>query len=61
MDGEVENELDDETLWSQPRVTEKYFTTLKKAGFNAVRIPVSWGDHMDKDGNISKQWLDRVQ
>ncbi|MGN1136983.1 MAG: cellulase family glycosylhydrolase [Oscillospiraceae bacterium] len=59
--GEVENELDYETLWSQPRVTEKYFTTLKKAGFNAVRIPVTWQDHMDKDGNISKVWLDRVQ
>ena len=59
--GEVENELDYETLWSQPRVTKKYFTTLKKAGFNAVRIPVTWQDHMDKDGNISKAWMDRVQ
>ena len=59
--GEVDNELDYETLWSQPRVTEKYFTALKKAGFNAVRIPVTWQDHMDKDGNISKVWMDRVQ
>ncbi len=59
--GEVENDLDLETLWSQPRTTEKYFTTLKKAGFNAVRIPVTWQDHMDKNGNINKAWMDRVQ
>ncbi len=59
--GEVENDLDLETLWSQPRTTEKYFTTVKKAGFNAVRIPVSWQDHMDKNGNINKAWMDRVQ
>lgn len=35
--------------------------TVKKAGFNAVRIPVSWGDHIDSDGKIDSKWLDRVQ
>ncbi len=59
--GELDSELDLETGWHMPKTTEKYFTTVKEAGFNAVRIPVTWRDHMDKDGNISKVWLDRVQ
>lgn len=57
----VKNELDIETYWSQPKATKKYFTAVKNAGFNAVRIPTTWTDHIDKDGNISKAWLDRVQ
>ncbi|MGN0604357.1 MAG: cellulase family glycosylhydrolase [Oscillospiraceae bacterium] len=58
----LDDEMDYENAWcTNEPITEKYFTTAKKAGFNAVRIPVSWGDHMDEDGNISKQWLDRVQ
>ncbi len=34
---------------------------VKKAGFNTVRIPVSWVDHIDSSGKIDKAWLDRVQ
>lgn len=52
---------DYETAWGNVMTTEKYFTTVKKAGFNVVRIPVSWGDHIDSNGNINKDWLDRVQ
>lgn len=59
--GKLDSELDLETGWHMPKTTEKYFTTIKKAGFNAVRIPVTWRDHMDENGNISKVWLDRVQ
>ena len=33
---------------------------VKDAGFNAIRIPVTWGEHMDGDV-IQKEWLDRVQ
>lgn len=58
----LDDEMDYENAWSNNKpISEKFFTASKKAGFNAVRIPVSWGDHMDKNGNISKQWLDRVQ
>ncbi len=60
-DDTLKNELDTETYWGNVKTTEKYFTTLKEAGFNAVRIPVTWQGHMDKNGNISKAWMDRVQ
>ena len=51
----------DETLWGSPKATKELFTSLKKNGVNAVRIPVTWRDHMDSDGNIDREWMDRVQ
>lgn len=51
----------DETLWGNPKATKDLFTSLKKNGVNVVRIPVTWRDHMDSDGNIDREWMDRVQ
>lgn len=51
----------DETLWGNPKATKELFTSLKKNGVNAVRIPVTWRDHMDSNGNIDREWKDRVQ
>lgn len=51
----------DETLCGNPKVTKELFTSLKKNGVNAVRIPVTWRDHMDSNGNIDREWMDRVQ
>lgn len=51
----------DETLWGNPKATKDLFTSLKKNGVNAVRIPVTWRDQMDSDGNIDREWMDRVQ
>ena len=41
-------------------VEEEMIKGVKDAGFNAIRIPVTWGEHMDGDV-IQKEWLDRVQ
>lgn len=51
----------DETLWGNPKATKELFISLKKNGVNAVRIPVTWRDHMDSNGNIDREWMDRVQ
>lgn len=51
----------DEMLWGNPKATKELFTSLKKNGVNAVRIPVTWRDHMDSNGNIDREWMDRVQ
>lgn len=56
-----EGEKVDETLWGNPKATYELFAQLKSDGINAVRIPVTWRDHMDADGNIDKEWMDRVQ
>ena len=50
----------DETLWGNPRATRELFQALWDSGVNAVRIPVTWRDHIDEQGNISEAWLDRV-
>ncbi|MDE6707029.1 MAG: cellulase family glycosylhydrolase, partial [Oscillospiraceae bacterium] len=50
-----------ETAWGNPKTTKKMIDTVKFAGFNTVRIPVSWTDHIDEEGNIDSIWLNRVQ
>lgn len=57
----AEGEEPDETLWGNPRATKELFQALLDSGVNAVRIPVTWRDHIDGDGDISPSWLDRVQ
>lgn len=52
-----------ETVWGNPVITKQALNAVKAAGFNTVRIPVSW---MRKIGpapsyTIDKQWMDRVQ
>lgn len=51
-----------ETAWGNSITTRETINGLAQAGFNAVRIPVSWGEHLSTDGNytIDKSWLDRV-
>lgn len=57
----ISGDLAHETAWGNVKTTKAMITTVKKAGFNTIRIPVSWGEHMDSKGNVSKEWLDRVQ
>lgn len=49
-----------ETAWGNPEITKEQVKAVKEAGFNAVRLPVTWRDHIDDEGNIDKAWLDRV-
>ncbi len=52
----------DETLWGNVRTTPELFSYLKEDGINAVRIPVTWRDHIGPapDYTIDKEWLSRV-
>ena len=52
---------DFETCWGQPVTTNAMMKFLKDGGINAVRVPVTWFQHMDADGNVDKAWMDRVQ
>ena len=55
-----EGEKVDETLWGNPKATKELFTALKEDGIKSVRIPVTWRDHMDAEGNVDREWMDRV-
>lgn len=50
-----------ETAWGNPVTTKEMIDTVKQSGFNAVRVPVTWNDHLDASRNIDKEWLDRVE
>jgi endoglucanase len=52
-----------ETAWSNPVTTKELISAVIEAGFNVIRIPVSWEDHiyMDDGYKIEGSWMDRVQ
>lgn len=56
-----EGEEVDETLWGNPKATKELFQALWDSGVNAVRIPVTWRDHIDEAGNVSESWMNRVR
>ncbi len=53
--------LQTETCWGNPETTEEIILAVKDAGFNAVRIPTTWGYHMDENNVVDTEWMDRVQ
>lgn len=52
--------LSTETSWGNPKVTEEHILSVKEQGFNAVRVPTTWGNHMDENHNIDPEWMARV-
>jgi len=53
-------DLSTETSWGNPRVTKELIDLVKESGFNAIRVPVTWGNHMDADNQIDPEWMERV-
>ena len=51
---------DYETFWGNPPTTRELFRMIYERGFRTVRIPVSWGEHLDNEGNIDAAWMARV-
>jgi endoglucanase len=51
---------DHETHWGNPVTTEEMVSEIKKAGFDILRVPVTWEGHFDSDYNIDGEWMARV-
>lgn len=49
-----------ETSWGNPKATKELIDLVKESGFNAVRVPVTWGNHMDENYQIDPAWMERV-
>jgi endoglucanase len=49
-----------ETGWGNPVTTKAHITAIKNAGFNAIRIPVSWAKCADRNYKIRAEWMARV-
>ena len=52
---------DFEKAWGQVPTTKPMVDFLKKNGFNSVRIPVTWFQHMKEDGTVDEAWMNRIQ
>lgn len=52
--------------WGNPAPTEELFQTVKDGGFNTVRIPTTWYEHLQWDESsqmylITDSWMDYVK
>lgn len=50
-----------ETAWGAVKTTRKLISAVKAAGFNAIRIPVSWHNHVDGNDRIDADWMARIR
>ena len=55
-----QQDLSSETCWGQPYTKPELLKMMKEAGFGAIRVPVTWYNHMDKDGKVDAAWMKRV-
>ena len=56
----LSDEMGYESAWCRARTTYAFIDSLCNEGFNVIRIPVSWHNHVDADFQISEAWLTRV-
>lgn len=57
----MSDERGSEMAWGSPQITEEMIIAVKNAGFNTIRLPITWHNHMDESYNISDYWLGRVK
>lgn len=57
-----DSSLNSETYWGNPKTTKAMIDAVKAAGFDSVRIPVSWGQHTSGSSyTIDSAWMARVK
>lgn len=60
-----EKELASEEAWGNPLTTQAMIDEVQKAGFQTIRIPITWRGHVTISENgeitVSQAWLDRVK
>ena len=65
LDNSRDVRTDDTNVYEQgsgmPTTTQKMIQDIHAAGFNAIRIPVTWMQKLDENDQISEAWMNRVQ
>ena len=61
--GSRANVYSQETSWGNPKVTPELIKAIQDKGFNTIRIPVTWMNHISKDGTytIDDAFIARVK
>ena len=54
------NDIGCETYWQKAKTTRSMVEDIHNAGFQTLRLPVSWHDHIDANDKIHSGWLARV-
>ncbi len=49
-----------ETAWGSPIITQEMINCYADMGFGVMRLPVSWLNMADEEGNIDAAWMDRI-
>lgn len=50
-----------ETAWGAAKINADYIRSIRESGFDAVRLPVAWYNHSDKNTlKIDESWMNRV-
>lgn len=50
-----------ETAWGAAKINADYIRSISESGFDAVRLPVAWYNHSDKNTlKIDESWMNRV-
>lgn len=60
LDATGSSSLAAEISWQPDPTTKEMIDLLKNDGFDLIRIPVSWGMHMDANYNVDPEWMARV-
>lgn len=50
-----------ETCWGQPVTKPELMKMMAEAGFNTIRVPVTWYQEMDANGKVNDAWMKRVK
>lgn len=53
--------LSSETCWGNPKTTNEMLDAVKAKGFNTIRVPITWFQHVDENYTIDEAWLARVK
>ncbi len=55
--------LSSETSWGNPKITKELIDTVCEKGFDSIRIPITWGNHVSDapDYTIDPEWMDRIE
>ena len=54
--------LSSETSWGNPATTKEMIDMVKDTGINAIRVPVTWYNHMNPNTyKIDEAWMKRVE
>lgn len=59
--GNTMDALEGETSWGNPETSYELLKAVRDAGFNTLRIPVTWGPFMDANYKVAEERMQRVK